>query len=156
MDRWRWRHERTEDETEMAMSGERRQEDETMSSAAGGQFGRIPTDTVALMRRTVTAIRDEVLTGLPSRANDEVRAFTLEQVLQIVLRDWSENENTSGLEATDVADLKSFVALAASLAGDDINQHGLPIFQASLHGLLADWLENWNAAGDPGPPGPVD
>ena len=127
-----------------------------MNKPAGGQFGRIPGGTVELMQRTVTSIREGVLPGLPSRASSEVKAFTLEQVLQVVLRDWSENENTSGLIEADIADLKSFVEFAASLAGDEINGDGLPIYQATLTGLLADWLENWNAPGDPGPPGPID
>jgi hypothetical protein len=127
-----------------------------MSSAAGGRFGRIPNETVELMRRTVATVREQVLPALPSRAGDEVRAFTLEQVLHHVLRDWSENENTTGLVPDDISDLKSFVSCAASLAGDDLNGDGQAIYQATLVGLLSDWLENWNAPGDPGPPGPVD
>jgi hypothetical protein len=75
-------------------------------------------------------------------------------LLTIVFRDWIENENATGLEAEDVADLESFVQCAASLAGADINGQGLPVYQAVLKGLLEDWLANWNAPGDPGPPGP--
>jgi hypothetical protein len=127
-----------------------------MSQAAGGRFGRIPSETVDLMRATVGKVREQILPALPDRASDEVKAFTLEQVLHHVLRDWSENENTTGLVPDDVADLKSFVALAASLAGDDLNGDGLAVYQATLVGLLADWLANWNAPGDPGAPGPVD
>lgn len=127
-----------------------------MDSAAGGRFGRIANSTVELMRRTVKTVREQVLPALPSHAGDEVRAYTVEQVLHHVLRDWSENENTTGLVPDDIDDLKSFVSLAASLAGDDLNGDGLPVFQATLVGLLSDWLANWNAPGDPGPPGPVD
>lgn len=127
-----------------------------MDHAAGGTFGRIPASTVDLMRKTVAVVRDQVLPALPRSADTAVRAFTLEQVLHHVLRDWSENENTDGLVPDDVADLKSFVSLAAALAGDDLNGDGQPVYQAALIGLLSDWLENWNAPGDPGPPGPVD
>lgn len=127
-----------------------------MSSQLRSQFGRIPQDTVALFQRTVQAIRDQVAAALPSQAGAPLRAYTVEQVIAIVLRDWRENGNTTGLLPEDVADLRNFVALAASLAGPDINGQGLPVYQAVLKGLLEDWLANWNAPGDPGPPGPVD
>jgi hypothetical protein len=55
-----------------------------------------------------------------------------------------------------VADLRNFVALAVSLAGTDLNNQGRPVYQAVLKGLLDDWLANWNAPNDPGPPGPID
>ena len=95
-----------------------------------------------------------MLSALPTSAGNEVKACTTEMLLTIVFRDWIENENATGLEADDVADLESFVQCAASLAGSDINGQGLPVYQAVLKGLLEDWLANWNAPGDPGPPGP--
>lgn len=119
-------------------------------------FGRVPPETVDLFQRTVRQIKEEVLQALPTSASAEVSAFTTETVLEVVLRDWRENENTTGLEPADVRDLASFVAMASSLAGSDLNGRGLPIFQATLKGLLEDWLYNWNAPGDPGPPGPID
>jgi hypothetical protein len=95
-----------------------------------------------------------MLGALPSGAGAEVKAYTTEMLLDIVFRDWLENENVTGLEAEDVADLESFVQCAAAMAGSDINGQGLPVYQAILKGLLEDWLANWNAPGDPGPPGP--
>ena len=127
-----------------------------MSSTQTGRYGRIPPDTVALFERTVRAVRDEVVTALPPHANSNVQADTLELVLSIVLRDWRENNNTTGLLASDVTDLRNFVTLAVSLSGADLNGQGRPVYSAVLRGLLEDWLANWNAPGDPGAPGPVD
>jgi hypothetical protein len=99
-------------------------------------------------------VKTRMLSALPGSAGNEVKACTTEMLLTIVFRDWIENENATGLEADDVADLESFVQCAASLAGSDINGQGLPVYQAVLKGLLEDWLANWNSPGDPGPPGP--
>ena len=125
-----------------------------MSWSSGNRFGRIPSATVSLLEKNVATIREEVLTGLPSGANAALRAEALEAVLDVVLRDWREHNNTTGLLKEDAADLRSFVELAASLAGSDLNGQGRPIFLAMLRGLLNDWLANWNSPGDAGPPGP--
>jgi len=119
-------------------------------------FGRIPRDTVHLFQKNVQIVRDQVVTALPANASQELRASTMELVLDVVLRDWRENGNTDGLLANDINDLRSFVALAASLAGGDLNGAGRAVFQATLKGMLEDWLANWNAPNDPGPPGPTD
>jgi hypothetical protein len=120
------------------------------------KFGRIPPETVALFQKTVNQVKGEALMSLPSSASPEVRAYTIEAILEVVLRDWRENDNKDGLEQADVNDLSSFVAMAVSLAGSDLNGLGFPVYQATLKGLLDDWLFNWNAPGDPGPPGPID
>lgn len=120
------------------------------------RFGRIPPETSALFQKNIQLVNEQVLRALPAQANAKIRAYTLETVLDVVLRDWRENNNTDGLLDTDLKDLFNFVALAASLAGNDINGQGTPIYQASLRGLLEDWLANWNSEGDPGPPGPID
>lgn len=117
-------------------------------------FGRIPPGTVDLFRQTTDVVRNQIMNAMPASTAEEVKAFTIEKVLGIVLRDWSENENTEGLSARDIKDLRSFVDLAASLAGSDLGGAGLPVYQATLNGLLEDWLANWNSEGDPGPPGP--
>lgn len=119
-------------------------------------FGRIPPQTSELFRHNIQLVNEQVLRGLPTHANAKIRAYTLETVLDVVLRDWRENDNTSGLLDADVDDLRNFVALAASLAGSNINDQGAPVYQATLRGLLEDWLANWNSEGDPGPPGPID
>jgi hypothetical protein len=120
------------------------------------RFGRIPSQTVDLVQGIVRAVGDQVLTALPASTSPEIRAYTMETVLGIVLRDWSENENTSGLLPEDIEDLRSFIALAASVAGNDVSGPRAPIYEATLAGLLEDWLANWNTEGDPGPPGPID
>jgi hypothetical protein len=121
-----------------------------------GKFGRIPPQTTELFQRNIKLVSEGVLPGLPFVASASLRAYTLETVLEVVLRDWHENDNTTGLLDEDVADLRNFVALAASLADGDINGQGMPVYQAALRGLLEDWLANWNSEGDPGPPGPIN
>jgi hypothetical protein len=130
------------------------QEGKRVSVPSRGRYGRIPEQTVSLFERTVATVRDQVVTALPSSASTGLRAETLEAVLDVVLRDWREHGNTTGLLDSDVADLRSFITLAASLAGADLNGQGRPVYLALLRGLLSDWLANWNAPGDPGPPGP--
>lgn len=120
------------------------------------KFGRIPPETVSLFQKTINQARDHIVSVLPPEASEQVRAYAIEQVLEIIFRDWHENDNTTGMEDADVEDLGHFVGLAAALAGNDLNGQGFPIFQASLKGLLNDWLDNWNAPGDPGPPGPIN
>ncbi len=120
------------------------------------KFGRIPPETVTLFQKTIVQARDHIASVLPPDADEKVKAYAIEQVLEIILRDWRENNNTTGMEDADVEDLGNFVGLAATLAGNDLNGQGFPIFQATLKGLLEDWLYNWNAPGDPGPPGPID
>lgn len=120
------------------------------------RFGRIPPQTSELFQHNIRLVNEQVLRGLPTHANAQIRAYTLEAVLDVVLRDWRENDNTTGLIDSDVEDLRNFVALAVSLAGNDLNGQGGAIYQAVLRGLLEDWLANWNADGDPGPPGPID
>lgn len=127
-----------------------------MTYQRGQRFGRVPPETVELFQRTTQIVRAMVPQALPAQAGEAIRAYTAETVLEIVLRDWRENENTTGLLDSDVADLKSFVELAASIAGQDINGQGAPVYQATLRALLEDWLANWNAPNDPGPPGPIN
>jgi hypothetical protein len=124
-----------------------------MGFTSSRRHGRIPEQTVALFEKTVAAVRDQVVTALPSGANSSLRAETLEAVLDVVLRDWRENGNTTGLLPEDVNDLRNFISLAVSLAGSDLNGQGRPVYLAMLKGMLSDWLANWNAPGDPGPPG---
>ncbi len=127
-----------------------------MSYGYGAPFGRIPPDTVTLFQQTVQIVRSQILIALPAHADNELRAATMELTLEVILRDWRQNGNTSGLMPADITDIRNFVALAASLAGDDLNSSGRAVFRATLKGLLEDWLENWNSPGDPGPPGPIN
>ena len=119
-------------------------------------FGRVPPETVALFQRTVQVVRQHVVAALPAQAGAHIRSTALELVLGVVFRVWMENGNPTGLVESDVVDLRNFVLLAASLAGPDLNGEGMPIFKATLEGLLEEWLENWNSPGDPGPPGPIN
>lgn len=125
-----------------------------MSQGSGPRFGRIPPPTSQLVAGIVQTVMGQVVQALPQNAGQTSRAAAAEIVLGVVLRDWRENENTSGLLPDDVADLRSFVQLAASLAGNDLDGQGVPVFRAVLTGLMEDWLANWNAPGDAGAPGP--
>lgn len=126
-----------------------------MSQPSGvPRFGRIPPPTTQLVAGLVQAITGQVIPALPQHAGPVTRAAATEIILGVVLRDWRENENTSGLLPDDVADLRSFVQLAASLAGNDLDGQGAPVFRSVLSGLMEDWLANWNAPGDAGAPGP--
>jgi hypothetical protein len=118
------------------------------------QFGRIPPPTAQLIAGLVQTVNTQVLHALPPQAGAATRATALEIILGAVLRDWRENENTAGLLGDDVTDLQSFVQLAVSLAGPDLEGNGAPVFRSVLTGLMEDWLANWNSPNDPGPPGP--
>lgn len=124
-----------------------------MTQSGAPRFGRIPPPTAQLVAGLVQTVTTQVVSALPGNAGHNTRAAAAEIVLGVVLRDWRENENTSGLLPDDVADLRSFVQLAAALAGTDLEGQGAPVFRSVLTGLMEDWLANWNAPGDPGPPG---
>ena len=115
-------------------------------------YGRIPAETLALMTSQVRGVREEVLAALPPGAPANIRAMTTRAVLDRTLRDWWENGNTEGLPSQDLTDLSSFVALAASLAGDWYAPDAQAIYSAMLDALLDDWLVAWNANGVDGPP----
>jgi hypothetical protein len=119
-------------------------------------FGRIPQETIGLLQQTRDQVRSRIVAALPPEAGQAERDVVTQQVIGIVLRDWQENGNTTGLTDEDVVDMQNFVRAAAAIAGEDVRGASVPVFEAVLEGMLADWLHNWNAPNDPGPPGPVD
>ncbi|HEX2924582.1 MAG TPA: hypothetical protein VHS06_03145 [Chloroflexota bacterium] len=122
-----------------------------MSEGANAAFGRIPSETQKLLQAVVQLVRDEIPSALPPNTGEAIKARTVEVVLRAVLKDWYQNYNVDGLREKDIDDLKSFVALAADLAGKDLNRTSQPIYEALLEALLEDWLINWNDGTD-GPP----
>lgn len=116
------------------------------------QFGRIPAATVVLLTQQVRQATGPILAGLPSIAPQPVRDFTVRAVLERTIRDWWANGNAEGLGPQDVADLRSFVSMAAALADGARDTAGQAIYRAALAALLDDWLANWNADGVDGPP----
>lgn len=119
-------------------------------------FGRIPPETAAVMQTNVETVRNGVLSVLPPGTTDTVRAGAFDIILGIVLRDWRENGNTTGLIDSDVNDIRAFVQFALGV-GDSVQPAEREMVTLSvLRGLMEDWLANWNAPGDPGPPGPID
>ncbi len=107
-------------------------------------FGRVPSETVEIFQQHIADVKVHVLAALPAQADEPMRAFTLEKVLDSVFRDWHEHGNTR-LSPQDLNDLGSFVQMSAALAGNQINAQGRAVFEASLIALLEDWLYNWNA-----------
>jgi hypothetical protein len=120
------------------------------------QFGRIPQATVSLLQQTRQQVYQQILPVLPPNAPQKARDLVAERIIGIVLRDWRENGNATGLTSEDVTDMQNFVQAAVSVSGPDLNGDGWPIFSAVLSGMLEEWLANWNSENDPGPPGPVD
>ncbi len=116
------------------------------------QNGRIPAATVALYRDLIAVVQDDILGALPAHMGAALRSFTVEALLDILLQDLIVNGNAEGPGPADIADLRSFVALAAALAEQDHDREGMPVYRAALRGLLRDWLENWNAGDVTGPP----
>ena len=106
--------------------------------------------------RVIAPFRNEkligVVTAVMADPPADVEVKSLEAVLDVVLRDWREKDNTDGLLPADVADLRSFIELAHGVASPDPYGRGFPIYQATLEGLLEDWLANCNAPGNPGLP----
>lgn len=122
------------------------------------QFGRVPAETVLLLTQHVRHARGPILAAAPA-APQSVRDFTVAAVLDRTLEDWWRNGNAHGLTDKDIDDLKSFVALAAALASGASgaalslqSPEGQAVYRAALRALLDDWLANWNANGQDGPP----
>jgi hypothetical protein len=123
-----------------------------MTSSVVSQYGRVPQDTFDLLVQQVRRVTGPVASALPILSSNDVRNITIVEVLTVTLRDWRENDNLQGLQATDVEDLRSFVEAAASLAGDLQTPESIAIYKTSLRALLLDWLNNWNVDGCSGPP----
>lgn len=113
---------------------------------------RLPPETRDLLVQITRTVRDEIVPFIPGGPPERVQAHVTELVLAVALQDWYDNGNQDGLVAQDVADFRSFIELAHGVAGKDPWGRGNAVFDATLKGLLQDWLENWNAPGHPGPP----
>lgn len=116
------------------------------------QFGRIPGELVLLLAQHARQATGPILADLPRDIPGPVRDHTVRAVLDRTIRDWWANGNTEGLNEQDVADLRSFVALAAALAAGAREPETQAVYRATLGALLDDWLESWNANGVDGPP----
>src|SRR5262249_18974978 len=73
------------------------------------EFGRIPVETVVVLTQEVRQVTALVAQALPAGTPSVQRDWTLRALLDRTVRDWWENENTSGLEQKDSDDLKSFI-----------------------------------------------
>lgn len=124
----------------------------TKSSAATKHFGRVSRQTSTLLSKHVSYIDAKLLSGLPIGASGAMRSLTVRLVLDYTLEDWWRNGNTSGLDASDLDDLRSFIQLAGRLSGPGYQLEDLAVYKTILTNLLEDWLHNWNAGGVDGPP----
>ncbi len=115
-------------------------------------FGRVQSSTVARYKRAISRARNETLSALPSCADEQIRVFTLNQILSTAFRDWNENENYEELSDGDWADFHSFVSMAADIAGKTLSAQTRPIYESTLQSLMDDWLYNWNGSDNSGPP----
>lgn len=124
----------------------------TKDSTATKHFGRVSRQTSALLAKHISYIDAKLLSGLPIGASGAMRSLTVRLVLDHTLEDWWRNGNTSGLDSSDLADLRSFIQLAGRLSGPGYQLEELAVYKAILTNLLEDWLHNWNAGGIDGPP----
>lgn len=126
------------------------------TSGKASPYGRIPIDTYQLLQSHIRDVSGPILSYLPLGITKAMRDWTIKKTLDVVLRDWRDNENLDKLEADDISDLGSFAEFSYELAvGRTLQELGPienAIYKAALNALLEDWLNNWNAGGKSGPP----
>ncbi len=119
-------------------------------------YGRIPQDTVLLLSSHVKDVSGPVLSYLPLGITRQMRDWTIKKTLDVVFRDWRDNENLETLTREDVSDLGSFAEFAYDLAvGRSLEELGPienAVYRASLSAMLEHWLKYWNDDGVDGPP----
>jgi hypothetical protein len=113
--------------------------------------GRVPPAVAALLSSNTHTVSEIILTELGSAPPEGRRAFTLEAILERVIRDWWQNGNEDALTQDDVADIQSFIALGSAIAQSVSTGDTETIYRCLLNALLDDWLIAWNAD-RPGPP----
>ena len=126
------------------------------TSGTRSAYGRIPQDTVLLLTSHVKNVSGPVMSYLPLGITRQMRDWTIKQTLDVVFRDWRENENLEILTSEDVSDLGSFAEFSYDLAvGKSLDELGPiqnAVYRASITALLEHWLKSWNANGVAGPP----
>ncbi len=116
------------------------------------EFGRLPQDTANLLAHLVRRTTGPIMSALPLDANPDMTKDTVQIVLDYLLLDWRFNNNLTGLDDTDVQDIRSFIALACSFVDDSYDRVGRALYKTTLEFLMRDWLSNWNSEGISGPP----
>lgn len=126
------------------------------TSGVRSAYGRIPQDTVLLLTSHVKDVGGPVMSYLPLGITRQMRDWTIKSTLDVVLRDWRDNENLEILTREDVSDLGSFAEFSYELAVgrslEDLGPMENAVYRASLKALLEHWLNHWNADGVDGPP----
>ncbi|MBX9568156.1 MAG: hypothetical protein K2X77_04635 [Candidatus Obscuribacterales bacterium] len=126
------------------------------TSGVRSAYGRIPQDTVVLLTSHIKDVSGPVMSYLPLGITRVMRDWTIKMTLDVVFRDWCDNENLEILSREDVSDLGSFAEFSYDLAvGRSLEELGPvenAVYRASLTALLEHWLKHWNANGVNGPP----
>lgn len=119
-------------------------------------YGRVPQDTVLLFTSHIKDVSGPIMSYLPLSITKQMRDWTIKQTLDVIFRDWRENENLEKLSQEDVSDLGSFAEFSYQLAVgrsiEDLGPMEDAVYRASLKALLEHWLKYWNADGVDGPP----
>ena len=122
------------------------------TSGTVSRYGRIPQDTVDLFTNHVRRITGPVVAALPIGASMQRRNRTVSILLAVLISDWRKNDNFDMMSAEDIDDFQSFIEMAASVSGTEDSPVNFAIYTACLNALAKDWLDNWNATENSGPP----
>jgi len=122
------------------------------TSGIASRYGRIPQDTFDLLANHIRRITGPIAAALPIGASVSRRNQTVFILLDTVVSDWRENDNFDLMTPDDIDDFQSFIEAASFVSGAEENAISAAIYEATLKALAQDWLANWNATDNSGPP----
>lgn len=122
------------------------------TSGVASRYGRIPQDTVDLLSNHIRRITGPIAAALPIGASVSRRNQTVFILLEAVVSDWRENDNFDLMTPDDIDDFQSFIEAASFLSGVEETVISAAIYETTLKALAQDWLANWNATDNSGPP----
>ena len=122
------------------------------TSGTTSRYGRIPQDTVDLLSNHIRRITGPIAAALPIGTSVSRRNQTVFILLNALVSDWRENDNFDLMTPDDIDDFQSFIEAASFLSGAEENAISAAIYEATLNALAQDWLTNWNATNNSGPP----
>lgn len=122
------------------------------TSGIVSRYGRIPQDTVDLLSNHIRRITGPIAAALPIGTSVSRRNHTVFVLLEAVVSDWRENDNFDLMTPDDIDDFQSFIEAASFLSGPEESVVSAAIYKATLRAFAQDWLANWNATDNSGPP----
>jgi hypothetical protein len=122
------------------------------TSGIASRYGRIPQDTVDLLSNHIRRITGPIAAALPIGASVSRRNQTVFILLDTLVSDWRENDNFDLMTPDDIDDFQSFIEAASFVSGNEENAITTAIYTTTLKALAQDWLANWNATDNSGPP----